>query len=120
MGGVLMPEGTATLPPEKVRQEPRPPLERRKWRAGGGGALAGGIVAAVAGILALAGLAGVYPASFLSLAVLGVGVSFLLEGVAVMVSFTSRTPWRGMGAVKRSWNVPRFFCRHKSRMVRGP
>jgi hypothetical protein len=79
-----MPNGTATLPEEKVREERHPEMERRDWRAGGGGgALAGGIVAAVAGIFAIAGLAGVYPTWLLSLAAIGIGVSFLLEGLAI-------------------------------------
>lgn len=94
-----MPNGTATLPEERVQEERRPEVERRGWRAGGGGgALAGGIVAVVAGVLAIAGLAGVYPTWLLSLATIGIGISFLLEGVAIVGSLSRLLRPAGGGA----------------------
>jgi uncharacterized membrane protein len=46
--------------------------------------MAGGIIAVIAGILAIVGLAGIYPLSLVSLATIGIGAAFLLDGFAVV------------------------------------
>jgi hypothetical protein len=76
-----MPNGTATLPEEQVRQEQR---VSRKGPGEAIGSMAGGIVAVIAGLLAIVGLAGIYPTWLVSLAATGLGVSFLLDGVAIV------------------------------------
>jgi len=79
-----MPNGTATLPEEQVKEEQRVRPSRREFGPGEGiGSLAGGVIAVVLAILAIAGLAGVYPLTLLSLSAIGIGVCFLLDGAAV-------------------------------------
>jgi hypothetical protein len=46
--------------------------------------MASGIVAVIAGIFAIVGLAGIYPLSLVSLAAIGIGISFLLDGAAIV------------------------------------
>jgi len=61
-----MPNGTATLPEEQVKEEQRVRPSRREFGPGEGiGSLAGGVIAVVLAILAIAGLAGVYPLTLL-------------------------------------------------------
>jgi hypothetical protein len=71
------------MPEERVREEER--VGRRGPGPGESvGSMAGGIVAVIAGILAIVGLAGIYPLSLVSLATIGIGIAFLLDGVAVV------------------------------------
>jgi hypothetical protein len=80
-----MPNGTATLPEEQLKQEQRIDMGRKDRRTGEAvGAATGGLVAAVAGILAIVGLTGLYPTWLVSISAMGIGVSFLLEGIAIV------------------------------------
>jgi hypothetical protein len=49
-----------------------------------GGSLVGGLVAGGAGILAIVGLAGLFPQALLAVATIGVGAAFLFEGAAIV------------------------------------
>jgi hypothetical protein len=78
-----MPNGTATLPEEQVREEQR--VSRKEPKPGEAiGSIAGGVIAVIAGIFAIVGLAGIYPVSLVSLAAIGLGIAFLLDGAAIV------------------------------------
>jgi len=82
-----MSDGTATLPEREVRE--RHPLEeeehiRRKEEAALGGTATSGLIAAGAAILAIIGLAGIYPGWLVAISCIVLGVSFLFEGGAIV------------------------------------
>jgi hypothetical protein len=71
-----MPDGT-TITEEHLQEE------RRTIESLLGGTVGGGIIAAAAVVLAIIGLAGVYPRWLLGVATIAVGISFLIEGAAI-------------------------------------
>ena len=71
-----MPDGT-TITEEHLQ------TERRTLESLLGGTIGGGIIAIAAVVLAIVGLAGVYPRWLLSAATIAVGISFLIEGAAI-------------------------------------
>ncbi len=71
-----MPDGT-TITEEHLQ------AERRTLESLLGGTIGGGIIAIAAVVLAIVGLAGVYPRWLLSVATIAVGISFLIEGAAI-------------------------------------
>ncbi len=71
-----MPDGT-TITEDHLQ------AERRTLEGLLGGTIGGGIIAIAALVLAIIGLAGVYPRWLLSAATIAVGISFLLEGAAI-------------------------------------
>jgi len=71
-----MPDGTIIT--EEHLQE-----ERRTLEGLLGGTVGGGIIAIAGVVLAIIGLAGVYPRWLLSVATIAVGISFLIEGAAI-------------------------------------
>lgn len=72
-----MPDGTTTITEEHLQEE------RRTIETIMGGSLAGGVIAIAGVVLAIIGLAGVYPRWLLGVATIAVGISFLIEGAAV-------------------------------------
>ncbi len=82
-----MSDGTATLPEREVRE--RQPVEekeyvKRREKAVLGGTTTSGLIAAVAAILAIVGLAGVYPTWLINVSTIVLGISFLFEGGAIV------------------------------------
>ncbi len=71
-----MPDGT-TITEEHLQEE------RRTLESLLGGTIGGGIIAIAGVVLAIIGLAGVYPRWLLSAATIAVGISFLIEGAAI-------------------------------------
>jgi len=73
-----MPDGTTTISHEE-HIEHRHAIETIL-----GGSLVGGIVAAAAAVLAIVGLAGIYPLWLDSIAAIALGIAFLFEGAAIV------------------------------------
>lgn len=71
-----MPDGT-TITEEHLQEE------RRTIETLLGGTVGGGIIAIAGVVLAIIGLAGVYPQWLLAVATIAVGISFLIEGAAI-------------------------------------
>ncbi len=71
-----MPEGT-TITEEHLQEE------RRTVETLLGGTIGGGIIAIAGVVLAIIGLAGMYPQWLLGAATIAVGISFLIEGAAI-------------------------------------
>ena len=80
-----MANGTATLPEQEIREERRTrPEQRRRGEVVFGGSMVGGLIAAIAGILAIIGLAGAYPLLMVGIATIALGVSFLFKGATTI------------------------------------
>jgi hypothetical protein len=72
-----MPDGTTTVSEEHLREE------RHTVESILGGTISGGVIAIAGIVLAIIGLANVYPRFLLAAATIAVGVSFLLEGATI-------------------------------------
>lgn len=84
-----MSNGTATLPERELREQRRMPEEEHIKEIAVGGTTVSGLVAAIAGILSIIGLAGAYPGWMVTIATIALGVSFLLEGGAIVARWSA-------------------------------
>ena len=82
-----MSNGTATLPERELREQH--PMEeeehlRRREEVALGGTTTSGLIAGVAAVLAIIGLAGLYPGWLVGISTIVLGISFLFEGGAIV------------------------------------
>jgi hypothetical protein len=82
-----MSDGTATLPEREVRE--RRPMEeeehiRHREEVALGGTATSGLIAAGAAVLAIIGLAGIFPSWLVAISAIVLGASFLFEGGAIV------------------------------------